>query len=156
MKKILHIAGIFVACFAMLFAAGCATNGNDAFVSAHQSQATARSNEAGAKAKVEEARVNAISDIAKTCQDVGCKAMAMMSITYATQSQTSAQPAPAPAIAAPVNEVVEGIKFVAKTALKAYGLRLDFAGKVVEAMKGPSDKDVARDALGVVDIIRGP
>jgi hypothetical protein len=145
---------IFIALVATLFVAGCATNGNDAFVAAHQSQAAARSNEAGAKAKVETERVNAISEIAKTCQDVGCKAMAMMSITYANQLQTSA-PVAAPAIAAPVNEFVDGLKSVAKTALQAYGLRLDFAGKVVEAMKGPSDKDVARDALGVVDIIRG-
>lgn len=150
----MKLAGIFIVSLAILFVAGCATSGNDAFVAAHQSQAAARSNEAGAKAKVETERVNAISEIAKTCQDVGCKAMAMMSITYAGQAQTSA-PAPALAIAAPVNEFVDGLKSVAKTALQAYGLRLDFAGKVVDAMKGPSDKDVARDALGVVDIIRG-
>lgn len=151
----MKISVIFITLFATLFVAGCATNGNDAFVAAHQSQAAARSNEAGAKAKVEEARVNAISDIAKTCQDVGCKAMAMMSITYAGQGQASAPAQQQPVIAAPVNEVIDGLKFVAKTVLQGYGLRLDFAGKVVDAMKGPSDKDVARDALGVVDIIRG-
>lgn len=156
-NKFLHIASIFAGFFAMLFVTGCATNGNDAFVAAHQSQATARSNEAGAKAKVEEARVNAISDIAKTCQDVGCKAMAMMSIIYAGQAQTTAPVAvSAPAIAAPVNEVADTLKTVASFALKAYDLRLGLAKFAIDAMRGPSDKDVAVEALGVVDIIRGP
>jgi hypothetical protein len=153
MKK-MSVVSFFITLLAMFLIAGCATNGNDAFVAAHRSQAEARSNEAGVKAKVDAERVNAISEIAKTCQDVGCKAMAMMSITYAGQSQTSAPP-PAQAIAAPVNEFVDGLKSVAKTALQAYGLRLDFAAKVVDSMRGASDKDVARDALGVVDIIRG-
>jgi hypothetical protein len=152
----MKIFAMSILSLAILGMTGCATNGNDAFVAAHRSQAEARSNEAGAKAKVEFERVNAISEIAKTCQDVGCKAMAMMSITYAGQSQTSAPAtAPAPVIAAPVNEFADGLKFATKSLIEGYGLRLNFAAKVVDAMRGPSDKDVARDALGVVDIIRG-
>lgn len=156
MKKILHIPGIFVACLAMLFITGCATNGNDAYIQAHKSHADAQSNVAGAKAKQEAERVSAISEIAKTCQDVGCRAMAMMSITYAGQAQTAAPVAvSAPAIAAPVNEVADTLKTVASFALKAYDLRLGLAKFAIDAMRGPSDKEVAVEALGVVDIIRG-
>lgn len=156
MKKILNSAQVFIACAAMLFVAGCATNGNDAFIQAHKSQSEAMSNVAGAKAKQETERVNAIAEIAKTCQDVGCKAMAMMSITYASQQVQTAAPAAPAVIAAPVNEVTDAIKTVASYALKAYDMRLGLAKFAIDAMRGPSDAGVVIEALDLGGIIRVP
>jgi hypothetical protein len=78
--------------------------------------------------------------------------MAMSNIRNAAAAAVATAPA---VIAAPVNEALEGFKFVAKTAVDLYSLRIGAAIKLGDMSRGAGDKDVLREGLSTLDVVRG-
>jgi hypothetical protein len=138
---------------------GCASvdgvGGNTAYIKAHEAQASARTIEVQAKANADTALANALATASAACTSDGCIGMALMALSN-LRSSTAAAVATAPAaIAAPVNEALEGFKFLAKTAVDLYSLRLGAAIKLGDMSRGAGDKDVLREGLSTLDVVRG-
>jgi hypothetical protein len=53
-----------------------------------------------------------------------------------------------------VNDVLEGAKFVVKTAVDLYSLRVGAAIKLGDMSRGAADKDVLLEGLSSLDIYR--
>jgi hypothetical protein len=149
--KFLIVGLIALVCLGML--AGCAT-GHEAYSAAHESQAKRGIAEAQAKQKSDETIALAIASAAKGCESDACRMGAMMTYTNIKASATGVVQSAATAIAAPVNEVLEGAKFIAKTAVDIYSLRLGAAIKLGDMSRGPADKDVLLEGLSSLDVYR--
>jgi hypothetical protein len=138
---------------------GCASvdgvGGNTAYIKAHEAQASARTIEVQAKANADTALANALATASAACTSDGCRGMALMALSN-LRSSTAAAVATAPAvIAAPVNEALEGFKFLAKTAVDLYSIRAGTIVKLGDMNRGAADKDVLREGLSTLDVVRG-
>lgn len=151
--KYLIVGLIALVCFGML--AGCAT-GHEAYSAAHESQAKRGIAEAQAKQKSDETIALAIASAAKGCESDSCRMGAMMTYANIKASANGVVQSAATAIAAPVNEFLEGAKFVAKTAVDLYSLRLGAAVKLGDMSRGAADKDVLLEGLSALDVYRAP
>jgi hypothetical protein len=149
--KLLIIGLIASVCFGML--AGCAT-GHEAYSAAHESQAKRGIAEAQSKQKSDETIALAIASAAKGCESDACRMGAMMTYANIKASATGVVQSAATAIAAPVNDVLEGAKLVVKTAVDLYSLRLGAAVKFSDMSRGAADKDVLLEGLSTLDVYR--
>jgi hypothetical protein len=149
--KFLIVGLIALVCVGMF--AGCAT-GHEAYSAAHESQAKRGIAEAQAKQKSDETIALAIASAAKTCESDACRMGAMMTYANIKASATGVVQSAATAIAAPVNDVLEGAKFVVKTAVDLYSLRVGAAIKLGDMSRGAADKDVMLEGLSSLDIYR--
>jgi hypothetical protein len=138
---------------------GCASvdgvGGNTAYIKAHEAQASARTIEVQAKANADTALVNALATTSAACTSDGCRGMAFMAMSNVRNAAAAAVATAPAAIAAPVNEALEGFKTLAKTAIDLYSLRVGAVIKLGEMGRGAGDKDVLRDSLSTLDVYRG-
>ena len=153
MKTLKYLIVGIVALICVGLLAGCAT-GHEAYSAAHKSQADRGIAEAQAKQKSDDTIALAIASAAKGCESDACRMGAMMTYANIKANTAGIVQSAATAIAAPVNEVLEGAKFIAKTAVDIYSLRLGAAVKFGDMSRGAADKDVLLEGLSTLDVYR--
>ena len=133
---------------------GCATNGNDAYVTAHTAASQRGIAEAQQKADADKALSKAASDVGAKCDSDMCRMGAFLTFSNMKAASGAVTQSAAPVIAAPVNEAVEVFKDITKTALGLYGLRINGALGLVNATKGAADTGAAMEGLSSLDVVR--
>jgi hypothetical protein len=129
---------------------GCATSSNEAYVAAHRSANESRVSEAAAKTMLDTQRAKAIAQMAAACTDAGCLGMALMAMGQVGQTYGAPATAPAPVIAAPVNEITEFVKTVGNIVVPVYSLWSGAVSGIVNATRGSADAGTARLGLSVM------
>jgi ABC-type phosphate/phosphonate transport system permease subunit len=143
-KKVAIVAAVVIFAFSL---SGCATGGNQAYTAAHEAASKRGIAEAQARAKSDETLALAVASAAKSCESDVCRMGAMLTFANMKAAAGSAIQSAAPAIAAPVNEVLEWAKVLVPAATGAYTAYLGTALGIVNSTKGAADKDVAGNAL---------
>jgi len=138
--------------------AGCAgtsgTSGNDAYIKAHEAHAERAKAEANATAKAQETIALAIASAAKGCETDACRMGAMMTYANIKAQVGDVAKSVAPVIQAPVNEALEWTRTLLGAATNLYSIRIGGAIKLGDMSRGAADKDVLRDGMSTLDIIR--
>mgnify|MGYP000340761147 CR=1 FL=1 len=140
MKKLLAL-------LAVIALAGCATGGNQAYTAAHEAASKRGIAEAQTRAKSDETLALAVASAAKSCESDVCRMGAMLTFANMKAAAGSAIQSAAPAIAAPVNEVLEFAKILVPAAVGIHANHLGAVLGIVNSTKGSADKDVASNAL---------
>lgn len=102
------------------------------------------------RAKTEATRYKALASVARNSDDPTTRALAAMALGIGG-SGGSGSNAP---VAAPQNESLEWGKLLVNGATGLYGLRVGAAIKLGDMSRGAADKDVLREGMSTLDIIR--
>lgn len=140
MKKLLAL-------FAVIALAGCASGGNQAYTAAHEAASKRGIAEANARAESDKTLALAVASAAKGCESDVCRMGAMLTFANMKAAAGAAIQSAAPAIAAPVNEVLEFAKILVPAATGAYTAYLGTALGIVNSTKGAADVGTANNAL---------
>jgi hypothetical protein len=138
---------ILIALFSAIVLAGCATGGNQAYTAAHEAASKRGIAEANARAESDKTLALAVASAAKSCESDVCRMGAMLTFANMKAIAGAAIQSAAPAIAAPVNEVLEWAKVLVPAATGAYTAYLGTALGIVNATKGAADVGTANNAL---------
>jgi hypothetical protein len=140
---------IAVVLFAV-FATGCASGGNQAYTAAHKSASDRGIAEANARAEADKTLALAVASAAKGCESDVCRMGAMLTFANMKAAAGSAIQSAAPAIAAPVNEMLEWGKLIVPAVVGMHANHLGTVLGLVNSTKGAADKDIANNGITAI------